>query len=301
MWQNCSIVSKVNLHHDDRRFIITNSSSIVKHIQQQCQKDQSLAFAYFFFDSRDSQKALQLHESLIRSLIQQFSVQYKTVPDALDKLYGNGHHQPSLDTLHATLQLILDGFQHVYITIDALDECVERGALLSWIREIGQWKMGKLHLLTTSRRERDITQGLESLDPTHVFMEGKSIDDDIQAYLEWRLCTDDKLVRWENTKIQGKIKAKLMEGAHGMYVSLYCSFEMKALHIDDRFRWVALQLDDLQSCLNARAVEQQLKSLPKNLDETYDRLLSKITKDYCGDAHKFLTMACLLCSSIDDP
>jgi hypothetical protein len=79
-----------------------------------------------------------------------------------------------------------------------------------------------------------------------------------------------------------------MEGAHGMYVSLYCRFEMKALHIDDRFRWVALQLDDLQSCLNARAVEQQLKSLPKNLDETYDRLLSKITKDYCGDAHKFL-------------
>jgi hypothetical protein len=116
MWQNCSIVSKVNVHHDDRRFIITNSSSIVKHIQQQCQKDQSLAFAYFFFDSRDSQKALQLHESLIRSLIQQFSVQYKTVPDALDKLYGNGHHQPSLHTLHATLQLILDGFQHVYIT-----------------------------------------------------------------------------------------------------------------------------------------------------------------------------------------
>jgi hypothetical protein len=85
--------------------------------------------------------------------------------------------------------------------IDALDECVERGALLSWIREIGQWKKGKLHLLTTSREERDITQGLKSLDPTHVFMEGKSIDDDIQGYLEWRLHTDDKLVRWENTKI----------------------------------------------------------------------------------------------------
>jgi hypothetical protein len=139
------------------------------------------------------------------------------MPDALDNLYGNGHHQPSLQSLHAALHLIIDGFQHVYIIIDALDECAERWELLNWIREIGQWNMGKLHLLITSRREQDIILGLEQLDPIHVCMEGKSVDDDIQSYLEWRLCTDNRLARWRNTKVQGKIRAKLMEGACGMY------------------------------------------------------------------------------------
>jgi hypothetical protein len=35
-------------------------------------------------------------------------------------------------------------------------------------------------------------------------------------------------------------------------------------------------------------VEEQLKCLPKDLDETYDRLLSKINVEYHGDAHRFL-------------
>ena len=43
-----------------------------------------------------------------------------------------------------------------------------------------------------------------------------------------------------------------------------------------RFRWVALQLDSLASCRIANDVYQRLESLPRGLDETYDRILSKI-------------------------
>jgi len=43
------------------------------------------------------------------------------------------------------------------------------------------------------------------------------------------------------------------------------------------FRWVALQLDSLECCRIAQDVDECLESLPEGLDETYDRILSKIT------------------------
>lgn len=40
-----------------------------------------------------------------------------------------------------------------------------------------------------------------------------------------------------------------------------------------RFRWVAIQMDSLEDCLNARAVREKLKTLPKGLEETYEQIL----------------------------
>lgn len=43
-----------------------------------------------------------------------------------------------------------------------------------------------------------------------------------------------------------------------------------------RFRWVDLQLRSLQSCRTEEDIEQALSNLPKDLDDTYDRILSAI-------------------------
>lgn len=40
-----------------------------------------------------------------------------------------------------------------------------------------------------------------------------------------------------------------------------------------RFRWVACQLESLQACQRASAVRKALQSLPRTLDETYERVL----------------------------
>ncbi|KAF8962153.1 hypothetical protein BDZ97DRAFT_2059804, partial [Flammula alnicola] len=90
--------------------------------------DMSLGTAYFFFDGRDSQKELQMHDKCIRSLISQFSHKCSGgIPTALVDLYRRcgGHQQPSIRELQDTLQDILKQFTHAYIIIDALDECTE--------------------------------------------------------------------------------------------------------------------------------------------------------------------------------
>ena len=76
-----------------------------------------------------------------------------------------------------------------------------------------------LHILCTSRREKDIEDRIEPL--AHV--EGKiSIDsihvnDDIRAYVHKKLQTDLTLKRWnKEPKVQEEIEKASMEKADGM-------------------------------------------------------------------------------------
>lgn len=62
-----------------------------------------------------------------------------------------------------------------------------------------------------------------------------------------------------------------------------------------RFRWVVCQLDSLRGCLNTKALQTALRSLPKTLDETYERIFTGIEEDYNEDA---LTLLQWLCFSV---
>jgi ankyrin repeat protein len=51
-----------------------------------------------------------------------------------------------------------------------------------------------------------------------------------------------------------------------------------------RFRWVVCQLDILQNCSQPSKIRKALKSLPKTLDATYDRMLLNIDQEIQGQA-----------------
>ncbi|MCJ1313135.1 hypothetical protein MMC25_006812 [Agyrium rufum] len=55
-----------------------------------------------------------------------------------------------------------------------------------------------------------------------------------------------------------------------------------------RFRWVACQLDVLGSCLSPSVLDRTLKSLPRTLDETYERILLKVPEEYQQQAFSAL-------------
>ena len=49
-----------------------------------------------------------------------------------------------------------------------------------------------------------------------------------------------------------------------------------------RFRWVALQLNELKKCWTKKDLKKQLGDLPQGLDKTYDKILLRINqKDHC--------------------
>ncbi|KAF7979104.1 hypothetical protein HWV62_43632 [Athelia sp. TMB] len=213
------------------------SSSVVEDVVRLCAKNPNHAYAYFFLDNRNPQTGLSSHDGVIRSLIEQLCDQLPDIPAPLVNIYGRGHRQPSTVSLQLALQQIIEEFEHVYIILDALDECVDRESLLDWICDLEQQKSGKLHMMLTSRKEPDIKESLDSMNPIHVTLAGKFVHADIATYLDAKLL---KMIRC-NACTRARIKEVLMEHADG---------------IPDE-------------------VEKQLQSLPKDLDGLYDQILVK--------------------------
>ncbi|KAF8160167.1 ankyrin repeat-containing domain protein [Pholiota molesta] len=249
-------------------------SSIIDKIIQLHRENNSITYGYFFFDGRDSQNDLQLHDKLIRSLILQISLQCDGIPAALVQLYGHGYQQPSTNSLEDTLYRIIDGLDLAYIVIDSLDECIEREKMLRWINQITSRRIGNLRMVVISRPERDIEDALQPLDPDCIDLAKEHSNHDITTYLEEELSALSAVKKWdEGTRTI--IKSMLTERAEGM------------------FRWVALQLMELKKCSNHRSVLNQLENLPKGLYETYDRILSKIDNEADRtDTKTFLRWLC---------
>ena len=197
------------------------SSTIIEDVLYHCSHDHSLAVLYFYFDFNEVEK--QQHEKMIRSLIMQLSFRCKDTSRDLQSLFSfcrDGDRPPPLDELLAILQKMIREFKGIYIVLDALDECEDREKLLEDIETITGWELENLHILVTSRREKDIEESLDSLvDGTKkICIQSALVNDDIRTYVHKRLRTDQKLKRWQNrSEVQQEIETVLMSKADGMY------------------------------------------------------------------------------------
>ena len=134
-------------------------------------------------------------------------------------------HQPSDEELQNVLRDILDRFSNAYIMIDALNECTDREKTLNWANKLisesdTHRKPANVHIVITSRPERDIYEVFAALDP-HSVDAGEANANDIADYL--KLHMESKFTKYdENTR--AKIKSELGEHAEGSYVYLVLSF-----------------------------------------------------------------------------
>ena len=171
--------------------------------------------------------------------------------------------------------------------IDALDECTEREKTLNWVNKLisdPNRKVANLHILVTSRPERDIQKVFSLLD-LHSIDVGEANTKDIMEYLKLQM--ELKFMKY-NENTQAKIMSELEEHAEGSYVYLFLPSVQFWLIIFMRFRWVALQLTELEKCLSQYEIDKQLAELPEGLDETYSRILKNIDKKYHADTKMFL-------------
>lgn len=84
--------------------------------------------------------------------------------------------------------------------LDALDECpekadhVKRRELLGLLKRLHSYGHGNMHILATSRGEKDISRSLEGIAAHRIRVED-SFHHDIQLLVRKRL-EDEKLARW---------------------------------------------------------------------------------------------------------
>jgi hypothetical protein len=142
--------------------------------------------AYFYFNFNDIQK--QDLELMLRSLLCQLLRRAVVIPKDVNALFSsceNGKRQP---LLHALLQVTREAaqeFTHVYVVLDALDECRQRLELMDMLETVAGWQLDNLHLLMTSRKEWDIESSLEEYirDEDAVCLQRDVVDQDIQRYV----------------------------------------------------------------------------------------------------------------------
>jgi hypothetical protein len=131
----------------------------------------------------------------------------------------SGSRRPSTEELKDALQAILNDSTEVYIILDALDECpgTERDEIMELLADIVDCRLPQLHVLFTSRKERDINEGLLPLHPIEVSLESALIDRDIQHYIEQRLNRKTRLRKMcGDARVREEILRTLIGGANGM-------------------------------------------------------------------------------------
>ncbi|KAK3618321.1 hypothetical protein LTR56_024715 [Elasticomyces elasticus] len=162
------------------------------------------------------------------------------------------------------LSASIASYDEVFLHLDALDECPEgdevRQHVLDGIEELLE-RAQNIRVLITSRDVPDVRSVVEKLRAQALSIKAQTVDADIQKYVSTQISRDHRLSKLESSRTM--IEDTLVQKADGM------------------FRWVYCQLQVLKESKSSRpsSIKAALRALPKNLDETYKRMLNKITGD----------------------
>lgn len=248
------------------------TSSIVSHFLGQtdaCDRD----FAYFYCDFR-SKETIQ-SPNVIRTLIAQLLTPANT--DGLNHLLGmkrspgslTDHTPPvSIPGLIDTLVTVLKTGRSPILVVDALDECDNVVKLLPHLVTV--CNRVNVRMLVTSRNYVSIREHLLSTPTISLAQVVETLKADIREYVISSL----KHPKLDDTT-RNQVVDTLTEKAGGM------------------FRWVQCQVDAVNLCVTLKGIKDTLVNLPKDLDETYERIFREIDamgEDRSGIVKKILWM-----------
>jgi ankyrin repeat protein len=231
-------------------------ANIVDDLSLYTGKEQSLV-AYFFckHDIPESLQARTIIGSLVRQLL-------CTIPDLSVPARSCENTLATGDT-DKVLELLFQSFSpdpKVYFVLDGLDECdhQEKETLVQAVRKI----QDKLKVLVCSSFREEPNNGLQSV--TSQLLATRVVplphdNPDIEAFIAADLdrCVDQEQLKMGDPALILEIQEALLKGAQGMFL------------------WAALQIKSLCSMKTDRAIREALADLPKDLSETFARILLK--------------------------
>ncbi|THV43912.1 hypothetical protein BGAL_0817g00010 [Botrytis galanthina] len=243
-------------------------STVVQDIADYCANNSDCFIAYYYFSFNETEK--QNANNLLRSILTQFLVKYDAALDDALAIYKDTQSTvPQLETLKAMLKAVLSmPGGAFYLILDAVDECprgyeqANRQVVCELLREVSSWAYKSSHIFMTSRKEADIKVIIDEIPKLSIFsIRNENVNSDTRQYVKTQLENDKKLRKW-SPEIKTEIAIALGDSANGMFL------------------WVTCQLDALKRCPTPAMLRQTLKSLPRTLHATYERMLSNIHEDY---------------------
>ena len=193
-------------------------STAIQFVLRHRRSDPQVGIAFFYFTFNDESK--QDQSAMLRALLLQLSNQLQDGHADLVKLYeSNKSGTPPSQVLLMYLRRQVERFRDVFILLDALDESSRDGPrehVLEALETMRKWGLQGLHLLVTSRDERDIHESLDLCVDQQITMQNDGIDKDIADFISSRLHTGRSLQKWK--EYRDKIQESLASRAKGVYV-----------------------------------------------------------------------------------
>ncbi|RYP78164.1 hypothetical protein DL769_003245 [Monosporascus sp. CRB-8-3] len=249
----------------------TLASMVIDWLQNQHQ-DTHAAVIYLYCSYKEEE--VQTPQNMIGSLLKQIIQHRAALPADVRGLYNKHHRKktyPKLDELARLLVGEIKTYSFIFVVIDALDECPERGdhrgRLLAEIQKLPQ----NARILITSRYSPKIEERFENA--PHIDI--RATDEDIKRYIEARIEKERSLAKHvhSNPALMEEITKTIVKSSQGMFL-------LAQLH-----------MDSLAKRLTRREIRKALGNLPKELDETYDQAMQRIQNQDEGQAalaHKVL-------------
>jgi hypothetical protein len=225
--QDRSLVRCFTTFSDDRKLIVSRSSTIIEDIKKLGASSSALV-VYYYFDFRDRNK--RDVRGLLASVLVQLANDSEKCWTILSQFHTEckyGSEQPSEAALEQCLKRMLElpGQDPIYITVDALDECPNhictpsaREIVLEFLENLVRANHTNLFICVTSRPEQDIKSILNPLTSQErrvSLHDEKGQKEDISRFVQNFVHTDKKMQRWreEDKKL---VIDTLSERAGGM-------------------------------------------------------------------------------------
>ena len=191
---------------------------------------------HFYFDFNDEAK--QKLEDTVRSLTSQLALLHDVCQKLLDALSScsDGRRQPSCDELCKLFLAMLKNTNELWIVIDALDESTSRTGgskenVLAWLKEILRNRETIVHMLATSRPERDIENAINNMEGCvqRISVQAEYTQQDIRSYMSFRLQEDFELQRWQRmrSEIESLIYVRQMACEFEIYSRHYFAYRLQ--------------------------------------------------------------------------
>jgi ankyrin repeat protein len=252
---SCTLVYTGKLGSGKSVLLANVVDDINLHIQSE-----NIAVAYFFcrHDIPESLKAQTVIGSLARQLL-------RPIPDLTIVAEFLDETTSALDfeRIFSLLQRALPSNCKAYFILDGLDECdhVERQALIQHLRKLQE--TFTLLLCVSFRLEADNSLRLSSeqfITPSIISIPDDNPDIELFIAMELKSCIQSRKLAIGNPTLIREIQDALLEGAQGMFL------------------WVALQIESLCAEKTDESIRKALSDLPKDLSETFSRILRRSKK-----------------------
>ncbi|KAH0561957.1 hypothetical protein GP486_003334 [Trichoglossum hirsutum] len=204
--------------------------------------------------------------SILRATIKQLLEQHSDIPDHITQNLQECCLTDD-ELLTTYLFLVISLFPKVFLLIDGVDELgkEEQIAVLSILKRLAGSTDSTVKIFTSSRREEPyIVKQLEGF--RRIDLSTSNLSSDIARFVKEtvksKIESGELVIR--NPSLEQDIVKVLVDGADGMFL------------------WIKFQIAELCEATTDSAIREVLRTLPRGLVATYERILEKITASTGG-------------------